>query len=180
MEMDVRSDGHSTVITLRRLLWQVEYHITTEAGGANHTDVRIDISTKGFLGFAVRRVALFQSATCLCTHLSTRARWLPQAPDTNFAASADEDLRAIASLVEHELLIFDSGSARCIVDTARRRFLRVDATEDVERLVGFALWQPYTDVARDGDDVVIVPVGSAARLRIRPLSALTPSDGGIR
>lgn len=118
----------------------------------------------------------------LGSDLAQRARWLPEAPDTNFMPAAAlvlvppaaavrtaslEQLLAVSRELEGGILAVESQTSCCLLDLERARFARADPAADLRQLVDFGRWQNFDDILCDGDDVVIVPTGGAARVRIR-------------
>ncbi len=166
-------------LTLRRPLLRVEYLIELAAASATLTEVSIATSVSGPRAILAHRLELVDSVRCLCGDLARRAGRLRQAPGTQYLPPSPgvsspsgertaslEQLRKVSRELEGGILAIDGSASWCLLDIARRRFLRVEPGSDIARLVSFARWHAFDDVVCDGNDVVIVPGAGAARVRI--------------
>jgi hypothetical protein len=175
--------GDATHVHLHGRIARLDMRVDAKPAGVHHTDLTIAVAARAFT-----RVDIGRMLQTFSTDLATRVRWLGRAPDTRFVPSlsdplvlpADrmaslEQLRTVTRELEGGILAVDAGSHCCLLDLERRRFVRVEAGEDIARLVAFARWHPFDHVSYDGTDVVIVPSAGAARVRIRPHAPAGPA-----
>jgi hypothetical protein len=127
-----------------------------------------------------KHAIVMRLARTLGNDIAQRARWLPAAPDSGFRPVAElqlvpsptrtaslEQLLALSRELEGGILAVESATSCCLLDLERECFVRAEPSADVRQLVHFGRWQGFDDVICENDDLVIVPSGGAARVRMR-------------
>lgn len=174
--------GGTTISLSRGPFAVVKFHIETMETGAFDTTVSIQAWCSPSLVFVLKQTLLHKLSRDLSHDLAQRARWLQNAPDTEFVAATHlalvvpattartaslEQLHRVSRELEGGILAVESATSCCLLDLERGRFARAASSADLQQLVDFGQWQRFEDVICDGDDVVVVPSGQAARIRIR-------------
>jgi hypothetical protein len=177
----VTSMSDVTTISLYRGPFAVlRFDLAPAAATAGRTTVTASVWVSPAFAVVPKNAIVRRAVRNLAGQLEQRARWLHNAPDSDFVATelslvssratrtaSLEQLLSVSRELEGGILAVESANSCCLLDLDRARFARANSSTDLRRLVDFGRWESFVDVVCDGDDVVIVPTNGAARVRIR-------------